>query len=88
MIGAAYAFEDLDEFREGVLGALLAAVPSERASYNEIDDDPARSWWISEPHLPVPPGLAERFATLMPQNPILGYSQRTREDARVGSRTS
>ena len=77
LIGAVHGFQDLDEYREGVLGAVLEAVPADVASYNEVDDDPARSWWTSEPHLPVPPEMAERFAELLPQNPILAYNTRT-----------
>ena len=79
LVGAVHGFQDLDEYREGVLGALLAAVPADVASYNEVDGDPSHSWWTSEPHLPVPPELAERFAELLPQNPILAHNLRTHD---------
>lgn len=79
LIGSAYAVEDLDEFRATLMPALLRAVPAEWASYNEVDDDPDRTWWASEPHLAVTPELADRFAALLPQNPILGHIQRTRD---------
>jgi DNA-binding CsgD family transcriptional regulator len=79
LIGNTYAFQDLDEFRQGVLAELRAAVPADIASYNEVDDDPSRTWWASDPLLDLPPEMAETFARLAPQNPILAYSHRTRD---------
>ncbi|MEV4421229.1 LuxR C-terminal-related transcriptional regulator [Patulibacter sp. NPDC049589] len=79
LIGAAYAVEDLDEFRHGLMPALLQAVPADVASYNEFDDDPTRSWWASEPPLRITPELGDRFAALIPQNPILAHIHRTRD---------
>jgi DNA-binding CsgD family transcriptional regulator len=79
LVGTAHAALDLDEFRAGLLPALLRAVPADWASYNEVDDDPERTWWASEPHLVVPPGRADRVAALLPQNPILSHIRRTRD---------
>ena len=77
LIGTAYAFEDLDEFRHGILPELREAIPADRASYNEFDDRPDRTWWIADPVFPVSAELAERFGKLAPQNPVLAHIQRT-----------
>lgn len=77
LIGTAYAFEDLDEFRHGILPELRETVPADRASYNEFDDRPDRTWWIADPVLPISPELAERFAALVSQNPVLAHHQKT-----------
>ncbi|WP_051471031.1 helix-turn-helix transcriptional regulator [Patulibacter minatonensis] len=79
LVGTVYAVEDLEEFRAGLLPALLRAVPADWAAFNEVDDDPERTWWASEPHLPVTPEQAERFAALLHQNPILAHVHRTRD---------
>jgi len=77
LIGTAYAFEDLDEFRHGILPELRETVPADRASYNEFDDQPDRTWWIADPALSITPEMAERFATMVTQNPVLAHHQRT-----------
>ncbi len=79
LVGSAYAFADLDEFRRGILPELRELIPSDRASYNEFDDDPNRTWWEADPHLSISPELAERFTQLAPQNPILAHQNRTRD---------
>jgi DNA-binding CsgD family transcriptional regulator len=79
LIGNAHAFEDLDEFRHGISALLREFVPADVASYNEMDDDPDRSWWISDPYLPVTPDQEETFAALAEENPVLAYTRRTRD---------
>ncbi|HVO55237.1 MAG TPA: helix-turn-helix transcriptional regulator [Solirubrobacterales bacterium] len=77
LIGDAHAFEDLDEFRHGIPGLLRRFVPADVASYNEMDDDPDGSWWISDPFLQITPDQEERFAELAEENPVLAYTRRT-----------
>ena len=79
LIGAAYAFGDIDAFRHGVPRLLREAVPADVGSYNEFDEDPARVWWTSDPHVPMSDELGERFGELAPENPVLAYIQRTRD---------
>src|SRR3954471_5604813 len=79
LIGAAYAFDDLEAFRQGISRALREAVPADVGSYNEFDAAPSRVWWASAPHLPVPDELGARFAELSPSNPVLAHQRRTRD---------
>jgi DNA-binding CsgD family transcriptional regulator/GAF domain-containing protein len=79
LIGAAYAFDDLDAFRDGIPGALRASVPADVGSYNEFDEDPSRVWWTSDPHIPVSDELGARFAALSAENPVLAHIARTRD---------
>lgn len=39
LVGEAYSFEDLTQFRSGVLEVLNRVVPSDRVAYNEIAPD-------------------------------------------------
>jgi DNA-binding CsgD family transcriptional regulator len=75
LVGEAYGFEDLDEFRPGILEVLNRAVPSLFVSYNEVGIDPERTFSLMLPRahdelLPV-------FARLSHQNPILAEYRRT-----------
>lgn len=79
LIAEAHALEDLDAFREGIPRLLRAAVPADVGSYNEFDDDPSRVWWTSDPHVPVPEELGNRFAELSTENPVLAHINRTRD---------
>ena len=36
LVGEAYSFEDLSQFRSGILDALNRIVPADRVAYNEI----------------------------------------------------
>jgi DNA-binding CsgD family transcriptional regulator len=77
LVAGAYAFEDLDEFRMGILGLLRTAVPHDVTSYNEVDDDPSRTWWYVEPEFD--PLLAARFPALVHEHPVITYVRRTRD---------
>lgn len=79
LIGEAHAFEDLDSFRRGIPGLLRTFVPADRASYNEMDDDPGGSWWTVDPVIEVTPELEQTFAELAGENPVLDYMRRTRD---------
>jgi DNA-binding CsgD family transcriptional regulator len=65
---------DLDEFRQGVLEALLRAVPAKYASLNEVGPDGVTA-------LSVPPldDWVERFAALAHENPLYQRWVRTRD---------
>jgi DNA-binding CsgD family transcriptional regulator len=75
LVGEAFGFEDLDEFRPGILEVLNRAVPSPWVSYNEVGLDPRRTISIVVP--PAPDELFEVFARLSHENPILAEYRRT-----------
>jgi DNA-binding CsgD family transcriptional regulator len=78
LIGEAHAFENLEAFRSGLPILLREFVPSDWASYNEMDDDPLGSWWTSDPPADtIPADLQQRFAELAGENPVLAYVRRT-----------
>lgn len=77
VVGDAYGFADLDDFRSGILPLLRTAVPNDYAAYNEVDVDPERMWGISDPVLP--PETPRRWARLAHQHPVLAYVRRTRD---------
>lgn len=77
VIGDAYGFADLDEFRAGILPLMHRLVPSDFAAYNEVDDDPEQMIGISDP--PLPPDVPLRWARLAHEHPVLQYMRRTRD---------
>jgi DNA-binding CsgD family transcriptional regulator len=77
LVSGSYAFDSLDEFRAGLLGLLAEAVPSAIVSYNEVDEDPDRTWALSRPHLDA--DLVAAFARLAHENPVLEHIRRTRD---------
>ncbi|MBS1844696.1 MAG: helix-turn-helix transcriptional regulator [Actinobacteria bacterium] len=79
LIGNAHAFEDLDDFRNGIPVLLREFVPADVVSYNEMDDDPVGSWWTTDPVLEVTPELVDAFRELAGENPVLAYMRRTRD---------
>jgi DNA-binding CsgD family transcriptional regulator/PAS domain-containing protein len=79
LIGNAHAFEDLDDFRDGIPVLLREFVPADVASYNEMDEDPLGSWWTTDPLLQVSPEMATTFKELAGENPVLAYMRRTRD---------
>lgn len=79
LIGNAHAFEDLDDFRNGIPVLLREFVPSDRVSYNEMDEDPGSTWWAADPVLQITPELATAFRELAEENPLLSYMRRTRD---------
>jgi DNA-binding CsgD family transcriptional regulator len=80
LIGEVYGVLDLDEFRYALLDALLAAVPADYASINDIGPSPDDVVTISQP--PVAPEFYEAFARLAHENPLVVRFARKR-DARV-----
>lgn len=67
----------LAELREGMLGALQRAVPSDWASLNDIGSDPSDTVVINRP--PLARRWHERFGPLAHQNPLLGRWLATRD---------
>ena len=65
LVGEAYGFEDLDEFRPGILEVLNRAVPSPWVSYNEVGLEPDKVYSLVLP--PAPEGLLPVFARLSHQ---------------------
>ena len=79
LIGNAHAFENLEEFRDGIPSLLRGFVPADSASYNEMDDNPTGSWWTVDPQIEVTPAQERRFAELAGENPVLDHMRRTRD---------
>lgn len=75
LVGEAYAFEDLDEFRPGILEVLNRAVPSMWTSYNEVGLEPEKTYVVVLPE--APEELLGVFARYSYQNPILAEYRRT-----------
>jgi DNA-binding CsgD family transcriptional regulator len=75
LVGEVYSFEDLPQFRTGVLEALDRVVPSDARSYNEIG--PRESFEVTVPALD--PALLPAFSELIHENPLITYTQRTRD---------
>ena len=73
LVGEAYSFEDLGEFRSGVLEVLNRVVPADRVAYNEIAPDEAFAVMIPD----YDTSLMPRFAALSHENPLIARYQRT-----------
>jgi DNA-binding CsgD family transcriptional regulator len=73
LVGEAYSFEDLPEFRSGVLDALNRVVPSDRVGYNEIAADDVLAVMIPE----YDESLIPKFTALAHENPLIERYRRT-----------
>jgi len=73
IVGEAYAFKDLMEFRSGILGLLGRMVPCDCAGYNDIGAD--ESFALTAP--PLDNELFRLFTTLAHEKPIISRYQRT-----------
>jgi DNA-binding CsgD family transcriptional regulator len=67
LVGEAYGFEDLAQYRHGILEIISRAIPCDRVGYNEITPDEAFA--ITAPEFD--PSLAPKFAALIYENPLL-----------------
>jgi DNA-binding CsgD family transcriptional regulator len=74
LVGEAYSFEDLDQFRSGVLDALNRMVPSDRVAYNEISRDQTVAVMIPAE---FDASLMPTFTALAHENPLISRFQRT-----------
>ena len=68
---------DLDEFRTGLLEALVRVVPSDWASLNDVGPDPDDFAAIVIPEAPA--WLLERFPRYMHQNPLIRHMSETQD---------
>jgi GAF domain-containing protein len=75
LVGEAYSFEDLAQYRDGILGLITRVVPCDRVGYNEIT--PEESFAITVPDFD--PKLLPRFAALIYENPLIERYERTRD---------
>jgi DNA-binding CsgD family transcriptional regulator len=73
LVGEAYSFEDLGEFRSGVIEVLNRVVPSDRVGYNEIAPDETFAVMIPE----YDESLVPTFTALAHENPLIERFQRT-----------
>lgn len=73
LVGEAYSFEDIGEFRSGVIEVLNRVVPSDRVGYNEIAPDETFAVMIPE----YDESLTPTFTALAHENPLIERFQRT-----------
>lgn len=67
LVGEAYGFEDLAQYRHGILEIISRAVPCDRVGYNEITPDGVFAITVPD----FDPSLAPKFAALIHENPLL-----------------
>jgi DNA-binding CsgD family transcriptional regulator len=75
LVGEAYSFEDLSQYRSGILELVTRIVPCDRVAYNEIT--PQESFVITVPEFD--PSLLPRFSELIYENPLIERYERTRD---------
>jgi DNA-binding CsgD family transcriptional regulator len=75
LVGEAYSFEDLADYRQGILQLVTRVVPCDRVGYNEIT--PQESFAITIPDFD--PRLLPRFSELIYENPLIERYERTRD---------
>jgi DNA-binding CsgD family transcriptional regulator/PAS domain-containing protein len=75
LVGEAYSFEDLSQYRHGILELITRVVPCDRVGYNEIA--PQESFAITLPEFD--PSLLPRFSELIYENPLIERYERTRD---------
>jgi DNA-binding CsgD family transcriptional regulator len=73
LVGEAYGFEDLVQFRSGVLEVLNRMVPSDRVAYNEIGREEGFALMIPE----FDASLIPIFTALAHENPLISRFHRT-----------
>jgi DNA-binding CsgD family transcriptional regulator len=73
LVGEAYGFEDLEQYRHGVLEIISRAVPCDRVGYNEITPDEVFAITVPD----FDPSLAPKFEALIYENPLLKRHART-----------
>ena len=73
LVGEAYSFDDLSQFRAGVIEVLNRVVPSDLVAYNEIA--PEETFVVMIPDFDA--GLLPKFTALAHENPLIIHYQRT-----------
>jgi DNA-binding CsgD family transcriptional regulator len=77
IVGDVGGLLDLEEFRTVLLDVLVAAVPSDFISLNQVGPNPDENWSIVQP--PQDPEWHEIFYRLALQNPLATHYLRTRD---------
>lgn len=75
LVGEAYAFDGLEEFRPGVMEVVNRAVPSAWVSYNEVGVEPDQVFSLMQPTFPSE--LFPAFVRYADQNPLIAEYRRT-----------
>jgi DNA-binding CsgD family transcriptional regulator len=75
LVGEAYGFDDLTDYRQGILDVITRVVPCDRVGYNEITPD--ESFAITVPEFDQ--SLLPIFAALVYENPLIERFERTRD---------
>jgi DNA-binding CsgD family transcriptional regulator len=75
LVGEAYGFEDLAQYRHGILEIIGRVVPCDRVGYNEITPD--ETFAITVPDFDR--RLGPKLAALIYQNPLIQRFERTRD---------
>jgi DNA-binding CsgD family transcriptional regulator len=75
LVGEAYGFEDVAQYRHGILEIISRAVPCDRVGYNEITPD--ETFAITVPEFDR--SLAPKLAALIYENPLIERFERTRD---------
>jgi DNA-binding CsgD family transcriptional regulator len=75
LVGETYGFDDLTEYRRGILEVITRVVPCDRVGYNEITPD--ESFAITLPEFD--PSLLPIFGALVYENPLIERYERTRD---------
>jgi DNA-binding CsgD family transcriptional regulator len=75
LVGEAYGFEDLAEYRQGILELVTRVVPCDRVGYNEIS--PNESFALTVPAFD--PSLLPRFSELIYENPLIQRFEKTHD---------
>jgi DNA-binding CsgD family transcriptional regulator len=75
LVGEAYGFEDLAQYRQGILEIITRVVPCDRVGYNEITPD--ETFAITIPDFDR--SLTPKLTTLIYENPLVQRFERTRD---------
>jgi DNA-binding CsgD family transcriptional regulator len=75
LVGEAYGFEDLAQYRRGILEIITRVVPCDRVGYNEITPDGTFAITVPE----FDRRLEPRLAALIYENPLIQRFERTRD---------
>src|ERR1700685_1281655 len=75
LVGEAYGFEDLAQYRRGILEIITRVVPCDRVGYNEITPDGTFAMTVPafDQH------LEPKLASLIYENPLIQRFERTRD---------
>ena len=73
VVGEAHAFQDLDQYRHGVLELLGHLVPFDSAGYNEFGIGHS----VALTTIELTPGQVDTFSALAHQNPLLNRIRQT-----------